>query len=528
MSRAGAGTLMENGDRNDSSMSRAGGGTLKQKGLASYWKKAVVDLVSDDTKDDEGDLQSDGDEEECFPFFGRGREVAEQHANAKRKPRGWQQKRLSRLRLRNLKESEVDDKSNAGTTKKRRKRFGKTAETIVTELTEEDPVLYKHLKADKVSRKTILCMCCLGSTMQSAFIANKTTVMRHCLSDGHSRNAKKHDSGYVAKKQAFILGCVKPLSTEDKAVMYKTDVAKLRPATKFEKERDVWRTEVIARALSLGIPCAKLDKLARVMYARPSGVFLPERSDYGPYITKTVIAQRKDLLREVKGGGVLASIQFDSTPRWSEAVAICGRFGDYGEFKIFSRLIDFQLMDESSSGKRTARSVRRALERIGYTEADTAAERDHTRNILGFTRDRAAYNNVAVQELKLEYSSAADLACLPHVIHRGFEHVCANQTESFWTAWVELFHSQKARRLFRDHMLGHSMLNFSATRWFSKWEALMQVRNVILEGKMESYLQILLGAGDLAKGKTCIRSAKRMVAMIQDDVAFFHLRVELE
>lgn len=84
--------------------------------------------------------------------------------------------------------------------------------------------------------------------------------------------------------------------------------------------------------------------------------------------------------------------------------------------------------------------------------------------------DRASVNSVAMQILKVLYPKALDIGCFSHTIDHVGEKFVTNNLHDFGILWVSLFsHSPKARMLWRTRT-GRSMLSYSQTRWWSRWE----------------------------------------------------------
>lgn len=68
--------------------------------------------------------------------------------------------------------------------------------------------------------------------------------------------------------------------------------------------------------------------------------------------------------------------------------------------------------------------------------------------IIAASRDRASVNNVAMETLKVVYSSLLDIGCFSHTLDHVGERLRTPQLDSFFKAWVSLFsHSPKARLL---------------------------------------------------------------------------------
>ena len=96
-------------------------------------------------------------------------------------------------------------------------------------------------------------------------------------------------------------------------------------------------------------------------------------------------------------------------------------------------------------------------------------------HLIASMRDRASVNNVAMRTLKVIYPEILDIGCFAHTIDRVGEHFKVPHVSEFFTSWMAIFsHSSKAKILWKEQT-GKSMLSYSSTRWWSKWEILNQI-----------------------------------------------------
>ena len=99
-------------------------------------------------------------------------------------------------------------------------------------------------------------------------------------------------------------------------------------------------------------------------------------------------------------------------------------------------------------------------------------------------RDRASVNNVAMKTLSVVYPNLLDVGCFAHTLDRVGDIFQVPHILEFFSAWTTLFsHSSKAKL----KQTGQSMLSYSATRWWSKWEILHQA--FLLFGDIELFIK---------------------------------------
>ena len=190
-------------------------------------------------------------------------------------------------------------------------------------------------------------------------------------------------------------------------------------------------------------------------------------SDIVPFI----FSQEQARIKEELDGKDL-SVIFDGTTRLGEAMAIVVRFIDLN-WLIQQRLIRFQLIAQSMSGEQVARELITALS-IQYSISSSS--------LLAAMRDRASVNDVAIRTIKVIYPALLDVGCFSHTLVGG-----KFSTLHFMSAWVSLFsHSPKARLLWREQT-GRSVLSYSPTRWWSRWELMKQLLE--LYGDLETFLR---------------------------------------
>lgn len=187
---------------------------------------------------------------------------------------------------------------------------------------------------------------------------------------------------------------------------------------------------------------------------------IDEMSDYVPFIIKD---EENLICREIEGKQL--SVIFDGTSRIGEALAIVLRFVN-DDFSIQQRLVRMQMLAKSLSGEEIARELITVL---------SVTYRIHPDNLLGAMRDRASTNNVAMRTLLIVYPKVVDIGCFSHTIDHVGGHFKTLILSAFTTSWISLFsHSPKTRLLWKTRT-GRSMMSYSNTRWWSKWEVMKQM-----------------------------------------------------
>ena len=83
---------------------------------------------------------------------------------------------------------------------------------------------------------------------------------------------------------------------------------------------------------------------------------------------------------------------------------------------------------------------------------------------------RASANLSAMRTIKVVYPSIVDVGCFSHTLDRVGEKFKTAVSSEFIHSWIMLFsHSPKARMLWKSQA-GCSMIGYSETRWWSKFE----------------------------------------------------------
>ena len=130
------------------------------------------------------------------------------------------------------------------------------------------------------------------------------------------------------------------------------------------------------------------------------------------------------------------------------------------------------------SGEQVARELKTALS-IQYSISSSS--------LLAAMHDRASVNDVAIRTIKLVYPALLNVGCFSHTMDLVGGNFNTPHLSDFMTAWVSLFsHSPKAHLLWTEQT-GRSVLSYSPTRWWSRWELMKQLLE--LYGDLEIFLR---------------------------------------
>jgi len=92
-----------------------------------------------------------------------------------------------------------------------------------------------------------------------------------------------------------------------------------------------------------------------------------------------------------------------------------------------------------------------------------------------------------MRTLAVVYPKVLDVGCFSHTIDRVGKHFKTHILSEFSTSWIMLFsHSPKAKLLWKEQT-GRSVMSYSATRWWSRWEVFHQL--LLQFGNIELFLQ---------------------------------------
>ena len=239
------------------------------------------------------------------------------------------------------------------------------------------------------------------------------------------------------------------------------------------EETQVFRVKVVTAFLRAAVPLSKMEHFREIF--EESAYRLTDRRhmfDLVPFIQKQELAK---LRKEIDGKEV--SVIFDGTTYLGEALAIVIRYVT-NDWVIQQKLVRLQIFAKSLNGEEVARELISVLS-VSYGIPSYS--------LLAAMRDRASVNEVAIKTLKIVYPNLVSVGCFSHTTDHVGEKFCTPTLTEFIVSWTSLFsHSPKGRMLWKEQT-GRSMGNFSATRWWSRWEIMDQI--LVQFGDIEAFLR---------------------------------------
>lgn len=323
---------------------------------------------------------------------------------------------------------------------------------------------------------------------------------RLCLKKSSIKNhvgSKKHLEGKI-KLQS------KEAREQDIATALRKYNSEVHPRGEtLPESQQIYRIKVVRAFLRAGVPFNKLDNFKELL--EETGYRLTDKRfmlDLIPFVLKEEETTSKAMIKDKKLG-----IIFDGTTRLGEALTIVVRFISE-DWKIQQHVIRVQMLAKSLTGEELARELIHVLS-VNYSI--------RPEQLIASMRDRASVNNVAMRTLSVVYPNLLDVGCFAHTLDRVGDNFKVPHISDFFSAWTTLFsHSSKAKLKWREQT-GKSMLSYSATRWWSKWEILHQA--FLLFGDIELFL----------KNNPDIGSATRvkLLSFFQDPQKMVLLKLEL-
>ena len=227
------------------------------------------------------------------------------------------------------------------------------------------------------------------------------------------------------------------------------------------EQQQVFRVKVVKTFLQSGVPLGKIDQF-RALFEE-TGYRLTDKRflfDLIPFILEEEKARTKQSIQ-----GQFLSVIFDGTSHSGEALAILVRFVN-SSWIIEQRLLAIQLLSKSLTWEEIAHELVQILS-VSYSISS-----DY---LVAAMWNRASVNSVAMNTVKIIYPNAIDVGCFSHAFDRVGEHFNIPTLTEFIGNWLSLFsHSIKAKFLWKQQT-GTSMVSYSATRWWNKWEIFKQL-----------------------------------------------------
>lgn len=222
----------------------------------------------------------------------------------------------------------------------------------------------------------------------------------------------------------------------------------------------MYRLKVVEQFLGVGIPLVKVDSLRGLL--EEGAVKLTHSSHLADYIPVILQEHKKQIRSEIDCQDV--AIIFDGTTRLGEAIAVVLRF--FTGWKIQQRLVRISLLAKSMTGEELARELLTVLS----TELGIIAS-----HVIAAMRDRAAVNNVAMRTVAIMYPTVMDIGCFSHTLDNGGSNFNFPTLSKFMKHWEALFKHSPKSRLQWCEQTGTTIMSYSPTRWWSRWECERQV-----------------------------------------------------
>ena len=218
--------------------------------------------------------------------------------------------------------------------------------------------------------------------------------------------------------------------------------------------------QVLSTFLKAGVPIAKLKHFRDIL---EGGAFRLTDTTHMLDLLPFVLGQEKTKIKE-EISGKHVSLVFDGTTRLGEVLVVILRF--IVDWKLEQRLVRLKFLRNTMKGEEVAREL------ISIVSVDMGVP---SNLLIGCMRDRASVNNVAMNTVSIVYSTLLDIGCYSHTLDRIGEKFATPTLDTFSSLWISLFsHSPKAKARWRE-LTGKSVVSFSKTRWWSRWEVMHQL-----------------------------------------------------
>ena len=334
-----------------------------------------------------------------------------------------------------------------------------------------------------VSNKKLFCLSC-----REELPLKKNSIDVHVKCTKHTNNTKR----WKVKKEHVL----------DIAEALKDYQARVHPKGETLPESTrLFRVKVVTAMLRAGIPLQKADALREVF--EENGYSLTDSSHLRELIPFVLEQETAQLKKEINGKHL--SIIFDGTTHVCEALVIIVRY--FHEWRIKQKVCRLMLLAKALTGEELARQLITAIS----TELSVQPGL-----VVAGMRDRASVNTVAMCTISVIYNNMMDIGCFSHTLDHVGEKMCTPTLDEFMTSLISLFsRSPKAKLIWRGQT-GVSMVSYSSTRWWSKFEVIKQVFVMFPD------ICTFLTTEELPPTTT-----RKLLAIVNDRAAFRKLKIEL-
>ena len=280
-------------------------------------------------------------------------------------------------------------------------------------------------------------------------LKKKSSIKKHVLT-------KKHLTG----KKTIEASKIRQQSIVD--ILRRNDARVHPKGETLPNEMRLFPYDLVEMCLKAGIPIAKIDCM------RP---FLEK---YGHCLTSSghlsetiplVLEREKEILKTDISIANEFSVVFDGSSRLWEVLAIVLCYIDT-QWKIQQRLLKLETLEKSLKSQELAQRLIQCL----AVEFSICSEM-----IISATKDGAAVNEAALNQVKFYFPNIFSITCFSHVIDNAGKKFQFRILDTFLSHWNSMFSQSPAVRLAWKIKTGKAMRTVSATRWWSKWEVVNQV-----------------------------------------------------
>ena len=297
----------------------------------------------------------------------------------------------------------------------------------------------------KVSNGKLFCTGC-----REELSLKKSSIDLHIRSSKHSKNKEK-----LKLKEQRELDIAEALKSYQARVHLKGET--------LPENTRVFRVKVMRAMLQAGIPIEKVDGLRDLL--EETGYSLCDSSHLRELIPFMLEEEISKLKKEICGKHL--SIIFDGTTHVCEALVVIIRYMD--GWTIKQQVCRLMLLAKALTGEELARQL--------VTVISTELSVQPSLIVAGM-RDRASVNSLAMRTISVIYNKVMDIGCFSHAIDHVGERMQTPLLDEFMSNWISLFSRSPKAKLIWKSQTGISILSFSNTRWWSRFELIKQVRDM--------------------------------------------------